>query len=65
MTEEEIRELSNEALVEIFRLSCEQQPIREMLAKDDSSWQFRLKELNREIELLKEELMRRLERCSW
>ena len=64
MTKQEIRDLSNEALVEIFGLTCEQKAYREELVKINAeAYQSRLDEALEEIELMRAELERRLKRC--
>ena len=63
MTKEEIRQLSNEALVEVFGLTCEQKALREQLIKlNPEIYQKRLDETIEEIEAMKAELERRLKR---
>ena len=62
MTEQEIRQLSNEALIDIFGFASEQRILREQLVDIDVKYQSKLEEINNEIELLKAELSRRMKR---
>ena len=62
MTKEEIRGLSNEALVDVFGFAYEQKSLREVIAETDDTWKAKVKEIEEEIELLREELNRRLKR---
>jgi len=62
MTEQEIRQLSNEALIDIFGFASEQRIIREQLVDIDVKYKPGLEKIEKELELMKAELSRRMKR---